>query len=134
MSAHTLAIIWRCLAFSAIVIAAAVIAFADTAGSLPVQEYDAYLHFAAFVLVTLLALTAFPRAPLTTMLFALVLLGGITELLQFTPGLKRQPDLTDFGFNVLGIDVVLAIVTVARWKARRRQASPAAVAPSELTV
>jgi peptidoglycan/LPS O-acetylase OafA/YrhL len=114
VSTHTLAIIWRVFAITAIAITGAVIAFANVSGLMPVQEYDAYFHFAAFAGITLLAVTAFPRVPLSHMLVGLALLGGVTELLQFTPGLKRQPDWADFGFNVLGIGAMLLVVAVVR--------------------
>jgi VanZ family protein len=78
------------------------------------QEYDAHLHFAAFAVITLLAVTAFPRIPLSHMFVGLALLGGAIELLQFVPGVGRQPDWADFGFNILGIDSVLIIMGVVR--------------------
>jgi hypothetical protein len=114
VSTHTLAIIWRARAIAGIAICGAVIAFANVSGLMPVQEYDAYFHFGAFAGIRLLAVTAFPRVPLSYMLVGLTLLGGVTELLQFTPGLKRQPDWADFGFNVLGIDAMLIVVLAVR--------------------
>jgi len=142
VSTHTLATIWRVLAITAIATTGAVIAFANVSGLVPVQEYDAYFHFGAFAGITLLAVTAFPRVPLSHMLVALALLGGVTELLQFTPGLKRQPDWADFGFNILGIDAMLLLVLAARRLMGLRASSsarpprpgpPAAAAPPRTT-
>lgn len=119
MSPHTLAIIWRVLAITAIATTGAVIAFANVSGLLLVQEYDAYFHFGAFAGITLLAVTAFPRVPLSYLLVGLALLGGLTELLQFMPAVNRQPDWRDFGFDVLGIDTVIVIVWCVRRFFRR---------------
>jgi VanZ family protein len=113
LSGHTFASITRLLALVAIATASAVIAFADTTGW-HILEYDAYLHCAAFAGITLLAVMAFPQVPLSHMLIWLALLGGAIELLQFTPGLKRQPDWADFGFNVLGIDAMMLAVALVR--------------------
>lgn len=102
-----LLIIWRGLAVTAIALSGAVIAFANLSGFGPVQDYDDYFHFGSFAAITLVAVTAFPRVPLIHMLAGLAIMGGVTELLQFAPSLKRQPDWADFGFNVLGIDTAL---------------------------
>lgn len=114
VSARTLAILWRALAITAITLTGAVIAFANVTGLGSIQEYDAYFHFGAFAGITFLAVTAFPQVCLSYMLVGLALLGGVTELLQFTPGLKRQPDLADFGFNILGIDAMLIVIALVR--------------------
>jgi hypothetical protein len=105
--------LWRAFAVTAIVTASAVIALAPSPGW-PIHEYDAHLHFSAFAVITLLAVTAFPRVSLGRMLVGLALLGGVIELLQFTPGFNRQPDWADFGFNILGIDAALIVVALAR--------------------
>ncbi len=110
--------VWRCLVVTAILVASLVIAFADVSG-LPIMVHDKWLHFSAFAVMTPLAVTAFPDARLSHVLVALALLGGVIELLQFMPGLKRQPDWSDFAFNVLGIDAALLVVVLARWLFRR---------------
>ncbi len=118
MSLPSLCTLWRVIVVAVIVTASALIAFAQ-APNWPIQEYDAYLHFSAFAVITLLAATAFPRVSLGRMLVGLALLGGVIELLQFLPGTKRQPDWSDFAFNVLGIDAALLAVVVVRWLFRR---------------
>ena len=122
MSRSILFTIWRCLAVAAIVAASAVIAFADLT-DWPIMANDKLLHFAAFAAMTLLAASAFPEIRLLHLLVALAVLGGIIELLQFTS--NRQPDWADFGANVLGIDVALLVVLVARFLFNRATAAPA---------
>ena len=80
---------------------------------------DSLLHFVAFVGMTLLVVTAYPRAPLTHLLLAFGLLAGLTELLQFLPGVQRQPDWSDFSFDILGIDCALILVGLLRALLRR---------------
>lgn len=82
------------------------------------NEYDAEMHFAAFATITLLAVIAWPRAALVHLFAALTLLAGVTELLQFAPGLIRTPSWSDFGFNICGILAMLGIVAALRATAR----------------
>lgn len=84
----------------------------------PFQRYDAHLHFSAFATITTLAVIAWPRATIGHLFAGLAMLAGLTELLQFVPGLNRTPSLSDFGFNICGIATVLGVVTVLRTKAR----------------
>jgi hypothetical protein len=109
-----LATIWRGLVLTAIVSGSVFFALADTSG-LPLAGYDdSLLHFAAFAAMTLLAVTAYPRAPLTHLLLAFGLLAELTELLQFLPGVHRQPDWSDFGYDILGVDFALILVGLLR--------------------
>lgn len=123
MSAATLATIWRGVVLTAITAACAIIAFAPSPGW-AMQEYDAHLHFAAFAVITLLAVSAFPRIPVSHMLVGLALLGGAIELLQFTPGVGRQPDWADFAFNLLGIDCALILAALLRRRQPNVRAGP----------
>ena len=110
---------------TAIVSGCVLFALADT--SVPLAGYDdALLHFAAFGAMTLLAVKAYPFAPLTHLLLAFGGLAGLTELLQFLPGVHRQPDLSDFGFDILGIDCALILVGLLRllfWRTPMRRTS-----------
>jgi hypothetical protein len=74
--------------------------------------------------MTLLAVSAYPRASLTHLLFALGLLAGATELLQFLPDVERQPDWADFGFDILGIDTALICAALLRLLLSRRPQVP----------
>lgn len=114
MTVPGLATIWRGLVLTAIVSGSVFFALADISGQ-PLSGYDdSLLHFLAFAAMTLLAVTAYPRAPLAHLLLAFGLLAGVTELLQFLPGVKRQPDWSDFGFDILGIDCALIVVGLLR--------------------
>lgn len=83
------------------------------------HEYDAEMHFAAFATITLLAVIAWPRAALDQLLIGLAILAGVTELLQFTPGINRTPSWSDFGFDICGILAMLCVVAAIRALARR---------------
>lgn len=85
----------------------------------PIQDYDAYLHFAAFATITLLAVIAWPRAAIGQLFAGLTVLAGMTELLQFVPGISRTPSWSDFGFNICGIVTMLCVVAAARALVRR---------------
>lgn len=114
MGVHTIITLWRGLVVTAIVSGSAFFALADLSG-LALEGYDDHhLHFAAFAGMTLLAVSAYPRASLTHLLLAFGLLAGLTELLQFLPGVQRQPDWSDFGFDILGIDCTLIVVALLR--------------------
>ncbi|KPF61793.1 hypothetical protein [Porphyrobacter sp. AAP60] len=106
--------IWRGLVLTAIVSGSVFFALADISG-LPLAGYDdSLLHFVAFAAMTLLAVTAYSRTPLTHLILTFGLLAGLTELLQFLPGVERQPDWSDFGFDILGIDCALIVVGLLR--------------------
>lgn len=78
----------------------------------------------AFFGATLLTMSAYPRAPLPHVLLVLAFLAGVTELLQFLPGVHREPDWSDFAFDILGIDCALIIVAVVRWLFRQAPEAP----------
>ena len=126
MTVPRFAAIWRGLVLTAIAAGSVFFALADRAG-LPAAGYaDSLLHFAAFAAMTLLAVTAYPRAPLTHLLLAFGVLAGLTELLQFLPDVHRQPDWSDFGFDILGIDCAMILVGLLRllfWRTLRRRTS-----------
>lgn len=84
----------------------------------PIEDYDSYLHFAAFATISLLAAIAWPRAWFRLLFVGLAILAGATELLQFTPGISRTPSWSDFGFNICGIAVMLGVVAALRAKFR----------------
>ena len=105
------------MALTAILVLGCLIAFAGPRGW-TLQDYDGYLHFAAFAAISLLAVIASPRARLSLLLVGLAILAGVTELLQFVPNISRTPSWSDFGFNMCGIAAMLAVVAVLRAKFR----------------
>lgn len=124
VSLSVLATIWRALVVTALPSGSALLAITDLSG-FPLSGFDdRHLHFAAFFGATLLAVSAFPRAPLTHVLLALGFLAGITELLQFLPGVNREPDWGDFAFDILGVDCALIAVAVLRALFRQAPAAP----------
>lgn len=127
MTLSLLATIWRALVVTALVSGSASLAVTDLSG-LPLADFDDHhLHFIAFFGATLLAMSAYQRAPLTHVLLVLALLAGVTELLQFLPGVHREPYWSDFAFDILGIDCALIIFAALRWLLR--QAPTAHVVP-----
>ena len=119
MTVPGLATIWRGLVLTAIASGSVFFALADMSG-IPLAGYDdSLLHFLALAAMSLLAVTAYPRAPLTHLLLAFGLLAGLTELLQFLPGMHREPDWSDFAFDILGIDCALIVVAWLRWLFRQ---------------
>lgn len=131
MSGHWVATFWRCVVVTAILSGSAFLAVADLPG-LPFEGVDdRLLHYAAFFGATLLAFSAYPRVPLTHVLVALGLLAGMTELLQFTPRTGRQPDLRDFGFDILGIDTALMILVALRLVLRWRRPPAPRMPPAD---
>ena len=124
LNARVITTIWRVLVVTMILSGSAIVAVADLSG-LPLSGFDdRHLHFAAFFGATLLAVSAYLRAPLTHVLLVLALLAGITELLQFLPGVNREPDWSDFAFDILGIDCALIAVAVLRWLFLQAPAAP----------
>ena len=85
----------------------------------PLQEYDHYLHLAAFTGMTVLVAWAYPDTQAWELFLPLVGLGAVTELVQALPGVRREADWVDFGFNVIAIVVTLDIIAVCRWIFRR---------------
>lgn len=124
MTLSLLATIWRALVVTALVSGSAFLAITDLSG-LPIADFDdRQLHFVAFFGATLLAMSAHPRAPLTYVLLMLAILAGITELLQFLPGVHREPDWSDLAFDILGVDCALIIVAALQWLFRQAPAGP----------
>lgn len=107
--------IWRGIVVMTILVVVVVMAVASFPGW-ALQDFDAALHFAAFAVITGLTVLALPRVALSHIFVGLATLGGVTELLQFLPGIRRQPDWIDFAFNVFGITIML--VVVAMWRRR----------------
>lgn len=110
--------IWRNLAVTVILALGGMMAFASPRGW-TLQDYDAPLHFTAFAIITLLTVVVYSRVALSHIFVGLAILGGVTELLQFTPGVSRTPSWSDFTFNVFGIFSMLAVVALLRRRSPR---------------
>lgn len=91
-----------------------VVAFFDQDVGIPWQDYDKWLHGVAFATIALLTAFAFPRIAPWRLLLPLIVLGALTELAQFTPGLSREPSWLDFAANVIAIVATLLVVALIR--------------------
>lgn len=124
VNTHAITTIWRVLVVAMILSGSAFLAVTDLSGLLLSGFDDRHLHFAAFFGAALLAVSAYPRAPLTYILLALGFLAGITELLQFLPRVNRDPDWSDFAFDILGVDCALIVAAVWRSLFQHTPAAP----------
>lgn len=95
-------------------------------GASSLFPWDKLAHFAAFYVVTLLALPAFPRANLLVIAAGLLGLGVAIEFLQMLPGVNRDADWKDVVADGAGIAAALAPVTA--WRLRGLGVRPARTA------
>jgi hypothetical protein len=83
--------------------------------------WDKAEHFAAFFVLTLLAVAAYPRAPLVILALWLSLFGCVIELVQALPIIHRDCDIWDWVADSVGIGAALLPMLFDRW----RRMSPA---------
>lgn len=76
---------------------------------------DKVLHMAAFALLSLLAALAFPRRRALELFAGLAALGGLIEVLQMIPALRREADLGDWLADCAAIAVVLVLCRSVQW-------------------
>ena len=76
---------------------------------------DKVLHMAAFALLSLLAALAFPRRSVIELFAGLAALGGLIEVLQMIPSLRRDADLGDWLADCAAIAVVLVFCRAVQW-------------------
>jgi hypothetical protein len=76
---------------------------------LAIFSSDKSEHQLAFAVLSLLALTAFPRAPRWWLMLGLAGLGGAIEIIQLNPALRRQADITDWFADLKAIAVVFTL-------------------------
>jgi hypothetical protein len=110
---------WR-WTFAAAIAGVLVMALLPAPPRLPANPSDKLQHLIAFAVLTLLALPAFRGKPLPPLGLGLVALGGLIELLQTIPALRRHGDLVDWLVDSAAVAAVLMVVVIAR---RLRQAS-----------
>lgn len=92
---------------------------------LPGSPSDKLLHVLAFTVLTALALAAHPRAAPLKIAAALVLLGGVIELVQLIRPLNREGSWLDFAADCGAVATVLLIgVPVRRAVLRRLSPTP----------
>lgn len=76
---------------------------------------DKVLHMAAFAVLSLLAALAFPRRSFFQLFAGLAALGGLIEILQAIPGLRRDAELADWLADCLAIAVALLACRALQW-------------------
>ena len=116
--------IWR-IAFYIAALSAVVLACLPNLPDFPQQMSDKAVHFAAFAVLTALAVLAHPNARPGALLIGLGSLGLGIELLQSVPAINRSAEALDFAVNIFAIGLTLALIGLGRALARstRRQSA-----------
>ncbi|MFL9842282.1 hypothetical protein ABS767_15030 [Sphingomonas sp. ST-64] len=83
---------------------------------------DATQHFVAFVVITLLARLAYPRARMLTLLIAIAAFGGLIELVQAIPALGRDCSLDDWMVDIAATAITLVLLEPIQIARERREA------------
>jgi VanZ family protein len=79
--------------------------------------WDKAEHFAAFYVLTVLSVAAFPRQRLLALAAALSAFGAGIELVQALPFVNRDCDLLDWVADTVAIVAALAPMALVRWRA-----------------
>ena len=78
--------------------------------------WDKAEHFAAFYVLSYLAMVAFPRAPLIILGLWLSLFGCAIELVQALPFIHRDCDIMDWVADIAGIVASFAPTFLTQWR------------------
>lgn len=103
------ALFWLAVAFTL------AMALLPTPPAMLLAAGDKVLHMAAFALLSLLAALAFPRRSVIELFAGLAALGGLIEVLQMVPALRRDADLGDWLADCAAIAVVLVVCRAVQW-------------------
>ena len=76
--------------------------------AIPLFPWDKAEHFAAFYVLTLLAVAAFPRRTLPMLAIALSAFGASIELVQALPFVNRDCDFWDWVADTIAVGAALA--------------------------
>jgi len=104
---------WRAVFYVAVVTAVAAACLPGFPAPIQLLS-DKVLHFSAFVLLTVLAILAFPRVWRGMILIGLSCLGLGIELLQATTWIDRTPEGLDLAADVLAIGLTLLFFELGR--------------------
>ncbi|HEY3779009.1 MAG TPA: hypothetical protein VGL35_13225 [Rhizomicrobium sp.] len=78
--------------------------------------WDKAEHFAAFYVLTVLSVAAFPRLGLLALAVALSAFGAGIELVQALPFVSRDCDILDWIADTFAVVAALAPLALARWR------------------
>jgi VanZ family protein len=78
--------------------------------------WDKAEHFAAFYVLTVLCVAAFPRRGTVVLAVALSAFGAGIELVQALPIVHRDCDIYDWVADTIAIAAALAPLLLARWR------------------
>lgn len=116
--------VYRAL-FALAVAIAVIMALLPHPPHLPIDTLgDKFEHSLAFVVMALLAVSAFPAMPLARLGERLSFLGALIEVFQSIPALHRDCDVLDWATDTIAITVALLLVAAWRRSAavRKRRA------------
>ena len=85
---------------------------------LPGAPTDKVLHIVAFLTLSALAATAYPRVGLVRIAVWLSAFGALIEIVQAVPALHRDADVVDWLVDTAAVAVALGVV----WLFRRKRA------------
>jgi VanZ family protein len=85
---------------------------------LQVLPWEKANHVLAFAVLAILGVVAAPKLPLPALCLLLVGLGGLIELMQALPMVRRDPSVRDVAIDTAAVLAVLAPIGLARWRAR----------------
>src|SRR3954453_17068553 len=107
----------RRLLFWAAAVFAFTMAILPNPPELPGEPNDKVQHVVAFATLGLLGAWAYAEAALLQLLSGLSLLGGLIEVVQANPALRRDSDVKDWIADTIACGAVLLLV---RWNRSRR--------------
>jgi VanZ family protein len=83
----------------------------DGGGILPWDKAD---HYFAFLGLTILSVAAFPKQPLSQIFIVLAILGGMIEVVQGLPFVRRDCDVWDWVAELVAMSGVFATIVAAK--------------------
>jgi len=101
-------------AFGLAVVLAFVMATLPHPPEIPWHPEDKIQHITAFVVLTVLAIPAFPRVRLLNIVLGLSAFGGLIEIVQAIPALHRDSDWLDWLADTVAILGALGITLLLR--------------------
>jgi hypothetical protein len=114
-------------AFAAALLLTLVMAWLPHPPTVPWHEDDKFWHMIAFITLAVLAVLAFPAAPLVRIGERLLFLGAAVEVVQSIPMLHRKCDIRDWIADTMAVAATLAIVAGIR---RMRRIGPTTESPA----